>query len=103
MSSNHTGEEAVAVAVESCPDDARVDAVGRHIGAHFLIKPDHAPEKESELSDASTVPKTCIAWMQNEEACTDLKPCGELSGVKHIGELRNRVRLRRVVRSLFFV
>jgi hypothetical protein len=60
MSSKHTGEEAVPVAVESGPYDARVDAVGRHIGAHFLIKPDHAPGKESELSDASTLPNLAL-------------------------------------------
>jgi hypothetical protein len=124
MGSKHTGEEAFAVAVESCLDHARVDAVGRHVGAHFLIKPDHTPPKGKANSatlllyfpfNAQTCSrkkrfyctKTCIAWLLNEKKqtrklnniSTDLEPRGERSRVQHIGELRNRVRLRRVVRS----
>ena len=58
-----TGDEAVAVADEPGPDDAGVDAVGRHVGVHLP------------------------------------QPFGERSGVQDVGELGQRVRLGRIVRS----
>lgn len=62
-----TGDESVAVADETGPDDAGVDAVGRDVGAHLL------------------------------------EPVGERSGVQDVGELGQRVRLRRIILSVALV
>lgn len=44
-----TCEDAFAVAVEAGPDDPRVDAVHRHVGARFLVEPTARKGKAASL------------------------------------------------------